>query len=169
MIKVVEKLKKMDRTVLEVSTALLFWMLCLMLIFLMIPSGKLDQLAETIRLSYPPGSTKGVWSLNLFVPALLALGFTVHMKHRLDTALQFDAKSATSIIFKGYFFRYLILALLAILAARFGILNPVLLILAYVLYMKAAVYSQPLSHKLYNRLFHEEDPVPHALEESVEQ
>lgn len=163
--KMLRKLKMTDRTILEVSTAILFWTLCLTLAILIVPAGGLDKLAGTIRFSYPAGATKAVWNLNLWIPSLLAFALTVHMKRKLDAALEYDGRSATTIIFRGYLFRYLLLALIAILASRLDILSPVVLILAYVLFMKAAVYSQPLSHKLYNRLFHEEDPVPHALEE----
>ena len=55
--------------------------------------------------------------------------------------------------------------MILILAAVTKRLNPLVLCLGYLFFMKVAAYMQPYTHKFYNFIFHEEDPVPEPLVE----
>lgn len=107
------------------------------------------------------------WFLCICTAALLVMISLLHMQNCLDRALDFDEGTATKLIFRGYLIRYISFAAILIIVALTDVLNPLILCLGYLLIMKVAVYSQPFTHKFYNRLFHETDPVPEPLEEQI--
>ena len=92
----------------------------------------------------------------------------VHMYRCLDRGLDLDEKNATKVITAGYLIRFIAFAVVAIITTVAEILNPLILCLGYVFILKVAVYSQPFTHKLYNKLFHETDPIPEPLVEEIE-
>ena len=64
----------------------------------------------------------------------------------------------------GYILRYLLIAVV-LLAVYFLDVGYVLATFLGVMGLKIGAYLQPLTHKFYNRLFHETDPVPQPLAE----
>lgn len=150
--KLIRILKNRNRILLEVNTGVLFWSVVAAAAGMLFPLqawgiGRLD------------------WCLCIGTAMLLAMLSMLHRRKCLDRALDFDEGTATKLIFRGYLIRYISFAVILIIAALSGVLNPLVLCLGYLLIIKAAVYSQPFSHKLYNRLFCEKDPVPEPVEE----
>lgn len=151
-VKHIEMLKNRNRTLLEVNTGVLFWSV------ITVAAGMLFPLQSW-------GLTRLVWCLCICTAALLVVISVLHMQRCLDRALDFDEETATKLIFRGYLIRYISFAVILIIVTLVDVLNPLILCLGYLLIMKVAVYSQPFTHKFYNRLFHETDPVPEPLEE----
>jgi len=148
-------LKRMNRTLLEVLTAIFFWTVV--------------ALAAGLILPLPAWSIRRLeWCLGILMAAVFAGMSMVHMQSCLDRALDFDENTATKLIFRGYLIRYVSFATVLVITTVAKVLNPVILCLGYLLIMKVAVYSQPFTHKLYNKLFHETDPVPEPLVEDIE-
>lgn len=109
------------------------------------------------------GLAKASYFSGIWIAALITALALLHMLRCLDRALSFEEKEAQKLIFRGYVIRYAAAAVIIILAAVTGVLNPLVLCLGYILLMKAAAFSQPFTHKLCNKLFHETDPVPEPV------
>ena len=153
--KIVEMLKNRNRTLLEVNTGVLFWAVITLIIGMLVP-------LQAWGISWLD------WCLCICMAALFVVISIIHMQRCLDRALDFDEGTATKLIFRGYLIRYVSFAVVLIIAALTTIVNPLILCLGYLLMMKMAVYSQPFTHKLYNKLFHETDPIPEPIEEQKE-
>lgn len=153
--KIIEILKNKNRILLELNTAILFWMLSAVLAGAALP---LDMWEFTWI----------DWTLGIVTAAIMAMISVRHMYRSMDRALDFDEGTATKLIFRGYLTRYLAVGLIVVITALARLINPVLLCLAYLLIMKVAVYSQPFTHKCFNRLFHEEEPDAEPLAEEQE-
>ena len=95
---------------------------------------------------------------------VVALFSAVHMWHSLQRAFSLDEKGAAGVMARGYVVRYLVTgAMLAVLFyTKIG--YPLAGFLGF-LGLKAGAYLQPLTHKFYNFIFHETDPVPQAIVE----
>lgn len=141
-------LKKTDRTLLEMHTGMLLF-------------GVICQIAGAFIVENQARYAESLWFGILFA----AVG-SVHMAKTLDRALT-DSASASKVITRGYIFRYLMVAAVFIAISLTGVLNPLIAFLGY-MSMKVTAYLQPLTHKFYNWLFHETDPVPQALPEEEE-
>lgn len=104
------------------------------------------------------------YALSMWFGILLSMVSTLHMYRTLDRALDFDEKTASKLIFRGYMSRYV--ALIAILAITMvtEVLNPLVVFMAY-MSLKVTALIQPFTHKFYNTIFHETDPVPVPEEE----
>lgn len=152
--KIVEMLKNRNRTLLEVNTGTLFWAVIALALGMLLPLQSW-------------GISRLEWCLCICMAALLVVISMIHMQRCLDRALDFDEGTATKLIVRGYLIRYVCIAAVLITATLADILNPLILCLGYLLMMKIAVYSQPFTHKLFNKLFHETDPVPEPLEEEI--
>lgn len=155
LMKIIEILKNKNRILLELNTGIFFWM------FIAGAAGAALPLHiwELARVD---------WIMGIATAGVMAMISVRHMYHSMDRALDFDEGTATKLIFRGYLTRYVSVGLIVVVTALAGLINPVLLCLAYLLIMKVAVYSQPFTHKCYNRLFHEEDPEPEPLVEEQE-
>lgn len=152
--KVTEILKNKNRTLLEVDTGVLFWALAAMAAGFALPLERW-------------GIRRGDWCAGIWTAAFLVMLSVLHMYRSLDRALDFDAGTANKLAVRGYLIRYAVFAVILAVVAVTEIMNPVILCLSYLLLMKVAVYSQPFTHKLYNKLFHEIDPEPEALVEEA--
>lgn len=149
---IIEMLQSKNRTLLEVNTAAIFWAIAAEVIAIVFPLYKweIDKL-ECI--------------LCIWIALIMVIISLRHMHRGLDRALGFDEGTASKLVFKSYIIRYMSIALILITVAAADILNPLVLCLAYLIIMKVAVYSQPFTHKFYNRLFNETDPIPEPLDE----
>ena len=150
-----EMLRKINRTLLEIQTGIAFWTVVALLIgvVLPIPSWNLSRVD---------------WMLGLGSAGVCVMISIAHMLRCLERGLDLDEKNATKVIYKGYIIRYSSLCVFLVVTAVTEVLNPVIVCLGYLLIMKVAVYSQPFTHKLYNKLFHETDPIPEPLEEELQ-
>lgn len=149
-----EMLRKINRTLLEIQTGVVFWTMVVLLIGVVLPLSSW-------------GLSRVDWMLGLVVAGICVMLSMTHMQRCLERGLDLDEESATKVIYRGYITRYVSLCVLLIVTAMAEVLNPVIVCLGYLLIMKVAVYSQPFTHKLYNKLFHETDPIPEPLEEEL--
>lgn len=147
--RILEALKKKNRTILEMDLGILGLGLVLQLISLLFSGGR------TAR------------AFSLLAGTALALAAVGHMYRTLDRALELDEGSAQKLAYRGYLIRYLTLFAVAVFMAVTRVLNPLLFFLSY-MSLKGTVYLQPFTHRMCNKLFHETDPVPEALEEGTE-
>lgn len=144
-----ETLKKANRTLLEMWTGILL-------------IGIICQIAGACIVEDQIFYAKSLW-----FGILYAIINTIHMYRTLDRALDFDEKTASKQIFKGYLIRYVLLAVILGIIAATGVLNFLVVFMAY-MSLKVTALMQPITHKVYNKLFHEEDPIELPLEEQTE-
>lgn len=145
-----DKLKRVDRALLELVTGVaVFGVFC-----------------QTAGLLFPMDSVK--YALGLWGGIILAALAAVHIWRSLNKAFSCDGKSAARLIAGGYVVRYLVAALFLLLLYFMGAGYYVLAGFLGVMGLKAGAYLQPLTHKFYNWLFHETDPVPQPLIEEGE-
>ena len=147
--RILEALKKMNRTILEMDMGILGLGLILQLISLAFPGGRLAH------------------ALSLLAGTVLALSAVRHMYRTLERALELDEGGAQKAVYRGYLIRYVTLAAVALFMAATKILNPLLFFLSY-MSLKGTVYLQPFTHRMCNKLFHETDPDPEPVEEGTE-
>jgi hypothetical protein len=86
----------------------------------------------------------------------------LHMYRSTDRALDYDEKTATKLIFRAYLTRYIMVAVILVIIMITGVMNPLIVFMAY-MGLKVTVFLQPFTHKFYNKLFREEDPVSQAM------
>lgn len=153
--KIIEILKNKNRILLELNTGILFWMFVTILAGMALPL----HLWNFSRVE---------WLMGIASAAIMAMISVRHMYRCTDRALDFDEGTASKLIFRGYLIRYLSVGLVLVTVALAGISNPVFIGIAYLLILKVAVYSQPFTHKCYNRLFHETEPEAEPLVEEQE-
>lgn len=143
--KVTDRLKRMNRTLLEMHLGMLFF-------------GLVCQLAGMFFVQ-----EQGYYAISLWFGIAFALAGSVHMCRTLDRALR-CGKDAPGIVTRGYLFRYAVVAAVLIVFSMTGALNPLVFFLGY-MSLKVTAYLQPITHKLCNGLFGETDPVPEPLAE----
>lgn len=144
-----EKLRKKNRTVLEMELGIIALGILFQLGSVFFPGSRLER------------------AVSLLLGSVLAGVAVLHMYRTLDRALDLDAGDAQKAIYKGYVLRYVFFALVLVLSALTGWLNPLLIFLGYMT-LKFTAYLQPVTHKLCNRIFHETDPDPLPEEEVTE-
>lgn len=143
--KIVENLKKRNRTLLEMHVGMFFFGL----------------VCQTAGVFFVQDQTE--FALSLWFGIAFAFAGSIHMCRTLDRAL-LCGENAQGIVLRGYLFRYFVFGAVLVIAALTPALNPLVMFLGY-MSLKVTAYLQPLTHKLCNRLFHETDPVPEPLVE----
>ena len=141
----INTLKKINRTVLEMDLGILF----------------LGVSAQIIGAFI--AKDEAMYAKSLWFGVLLALVSTYHMYRSLDRALDQPEKTAQKMIFRGYILRYVILIFILLVLMKTEVMNPLIFFFSYVICMKVTAFLQPLTHKLCNKLFHETDPIPQAI------
>ncbi|MCH5345127.1 MAG: ATP synthase subunit I [Acetatifactor sp.] len=144
--KMTEKLRKVNRTLLEMWTGILLL-------------GLICQIVGAFLVNDQFYYAKSLW-----FGIALAVTSTIHMYRTLDRGLVLDEKAAAKAIFKGYVFRYVFLIIILAIIMTTKVLNPLIVFMAY-MSLKVTALMQPLTHKFYNMLFHETDPVPMPLDD----
>ncbi|MBR6478140.1 MAG: ATP synthase subunit I [Lachnospiraceae bacterium] len=141
-----ERLRQINRTVLEMELGILFLAILFQLVSLPFPGERLAR------------------ALSLLLGCVMAFAAVLHMYRILDRALDLDAESAQKAIYQGYVIRYLaaVIVILGTILTKW--LNPLLVFLG-IMTLKITAYLQPLTHKLCNKVFHETDPVELPLDE----
>lgn len=114
--------------------------------------------------------SEGRWERfeSLLLGTLLACFSILHMYRTLDRALDYDPGNAQKAVYRGYLFRYCLLAAVILGSIGLKIFNPLLIFLSY-MSLKGTVYLQPFTHKFCNFLFHESDPEPQPMPEEDEE
>lgn len=149
--KLPEILKSKNRTLLEMYLGMLFLGLLCQIIGALIVENQLRYAAS------------------LWFGILLAAVSALHLYRTLDRGLDYDEKTATKLIFRGYLIRYVSVAIVLLIIMVTDALNVLVVFMAY-MSLKVTALIQPITHKLCNKLFHETDPVAQALpEEETEQ
>lgn len=134
-------LKKINRTLLEMWTGIILL-------------GMVLWLAGTIFFG-----GRVFYARSLWFGILLAIVSTIHMFRTLDRGLELDEKRAQKAIFNGYLTRYVFIVIIFGIIMITKVMNPLVVFMAYMT-LKVTALMQPITHKFYNRLFNEEDPVP---------
>ncbi len=141
----VEKLRKINRALLE---------LCLGIVFL-------GLLCQFIGMWF--AESKLYYTLALWLGVALAFVTAVHMYRTLDKALDHGA-NATKMVTKANLIRYGCIVAVFGIVLWTGVLNPLISFMG-IMTLKVAAYMQPFTHKLCNKFFHEVDPIPQPLPE----
>ncbi|MGN0402968.1 MAG: ATP synthase subunit I [Acetatifactor sp.] len=139
----IKVLKKADRTLLEMHTGMLMY-------------GIVCQIVGCFFVE-----NQGRYAASLWFGILFAAIGCIHMARTLDRALDYG-EGAAKMIGAGYALRYLVILVVFGIIAYTDVMNTIIVFLGY-MSMKATAYLNPLTHKLYNRIFHETDPVPEPL------
>ena len=145
----INTLKKINRTVLEMDLGILFL-------------GVLAQIIGAFIVKDEVMYAKSLW-----FGVLLALASTYHMYRSLDRALDQPEKTATKMIMRAYILRYVMLIFFLLVIVKTGVMNLFVFFFSYVIAMKVTAFLQPITHKLCNKLFHETDPIPQAMPEET--
>lgn len=143
--KIIETLRRQNRTLLEMHAGMLFF-------------GLVCQVAGAIAIGNRWNFAESLWFGIAF-----AIAGSIHMCRTLDRAL-LSGSDAAGIVTRGYLFRYVTVAAVLIVISVTGAMNPLVFFLGY-MSLKVTAYLQPITHKLCNRLFHETDPVAEPLKE----
>ena len=106
------------------------------------------------------------YSYSLWIGVLMAHLASVHMAKTLDKAL-WDSSGAAKIITTGYVVRYICVGAVLAVAGITGYMDAIAIFVGY-MSLKVAAYLQPFTHKFYNAIFHETDPVATAIEDEVQ-
>ena len=130
----IDKLKQMNRGLLELSLGILFWgMICLVVGIFFVEEPIL-------------------YILSLALGVLLALITAYHMYRTLDRALELGADAAKAVT-SANLIRYACIVIVFILVWLSDVLNPLFTFLG-LMTLKAAAYMQPMTHKVCNKFFY---------------
>lgn len=105
------------------------------------------------------------YALSLWFGIFCAILATYHMARTLDKAL-LCGDAAAKMITAGYVTRYVAVGVILAGTALTGLLDTVVVFIGY-MSLKVAAYLQPFTHKFFNKLFHETDPVAQPMEEDA--
>ncbi len=141
-----EFLKKINRTLLELWSGMIAFGL----------------IAEIFVLIF--SKTRLIHSGSLWLGLIMGIASSIHMYKSLDRALDFPEAAAKKKITFSYIIRYTVVVLAFALICITKFFNPILVFLGYMT-LKAGALIQPKTHKIYNLMFHETDPVPMTEEE----
>ncbi len=141
-----EKIRKWNRTVLELVCGILFW-------------GLLCQVSGVWFVKDPISYSVGLW-----IGIMIAILAGLHMYISLDRAFSEPAGNVARRMTVSNLFRYVAIVAVFALVVLSGIGNPILTFVG-IMGLKVGAYLQPLTHKLTNRYFQESDPIPQPLEE----
>ncbi len=141
----IEKLRKVNRALLELYLGIIFIGLMCQFIGMWFVSDKL------------------LYTVALWLGVILALITVMHMYRTLDRALDLGA-DATKAVTKANLVRYGCIVVVFGIVLATGVLNPLITFMG-LMSLKVAAYLQPFTHKLCNKFFHEVDPVPQLLPE----
>lgn len=143
MTNMIRLLKRADRILLEMHTGMLLY----------------GIVCQAVGMFF--AEAQGRYAGSLWFGILFAAVSSIHMANTLDRALD-CGDAAARVITRGYAVRYLAVACILAVIAVTDVLNTLIVFLGY-MSLKVTAYLQPLTHKFYNLIFHESDPIPQAL------
>lgn len=91
-------------------------------------------------------------SIGIGCGMLVAAGMAIHMAYNINDALDWDAETAAKTLRRGSILRYGVVALITMLLAYFKIGNVISCFLG-IMSLKTAAYTQPIVHKVINKIF----------------
>lgn len=147
----IQFLKTRNRTLLELWTGI-------------IALGIVCEAVGAILLGFFIEGSQLIYALSLWLGIAMSLLSTIHMYKTLDKALDYDEGTAKKKIYASYMLRYLLLVFIFAVICITNVLNPLICFLGYMM-LKVGALIQPQTHKIYNRIFHETDPIPMTEEE----
>ncbi len=98
---------------------------------------------------------QGMYARSLWFGILFATISTIHLYRSLDRALDYEDRAA-GMMTRSYFVRYAMVIVILLLVSITGIMNPLVVFLGY-MSMKVSALIQPVTHRLCNKLFHENE------------
>lgn len=150
-VKILEILRHKNRTLLEMYLGMIF----------------LGLVCQVVGAFFVQDQVR--YAVSLWFGIATAAVSALHLYRTLDRGLDFDEKTATKLIFRGYLIRYASVAVILLIIVVSDVLNVLVVFMAY-MSLKVTALIQPVTHKLCNKLFHETDPVAQPLpEDDVEQ
>ena len=145
--KIIEKLKQKNRTLLEMQIGMAFF-------------GLVCQIVGALLVE-----NQMAYAVSLWFGVAFAFAASIHMYRTLEKALWLGG-DASAVVTRGFIFRYALVAAVAIILCMTEVMNPLIFFLGY-MSLKVTAYIQPITHKLCNKLFSETDPVPEPLPEEL--
>lgn len=130
----IEKMDSLKRTVLELLVGILLFGLVFEFAGLLLVKEKVSH------------------SIGIGCGMLIAAGMTIHMAYNINDALDWDAEQAAKALKKGSMMRYATVVLITMLLAYFKIGNVISCFLG-IMTLKTAAYTQPIVHKVINKIF----------------
>ena len=152
--RLISYLKGRNRILLELCTGILLL-------------GAVLWAVGAVILLFVEGS-EAVYGLSILLGVLTALVSASDMYRTLDKAMDLGERGAPKAIYGAYLKRYVIVGVILALTCVSDHLHPVIFAMAY-LTLKGGAYLQPWTHRRYNHLFGETDPIPRSLEEIEEE
>ncbi len=140
-----EILRNRNRTLLELHVGIIFF-------------GLICQMIGAFIVK-----NQGSYALSLWFGIVTSMVSAYHMNRTLERALDSGA-NAGGIALKGYLFRYIMLFIILMIAVKLEPMNPLVVFLGY-MSLKISALIEPITHKLGNKVFHEDDSIPHLLAE----
>ena len=107
-----------------------------------------------------------IYIASLVIGTAMAILSSIHMYKSLDTALDFEEGVAKKKIYFAYYIRYAVIVLIFAIICLTKIFNPLIVFLGYMT-LKIGALIQPVTHKVYNKIFNEVDAPATALDEIV--
>lgn len=104
---------------------------------------------------------QGGYALSLWFGIATAMFSAYHLNRTLERALESGA-NAGGIALRGYLFRYIMLFIILLIAVMLESMNPLVVFMGY-MSLKISALIEPFTHKLGNKIFREEDPIPQPL------
>ncbi len=92
---------------------------------------------------------------SLWFGILFSVISSIHLYRSIDRALEYEAEAA-KMMTRSYFIRYAMVIIVLLLVALTGVMNPLVVFLGY-MSLKVTALIQPFTHKLCNKLFHENE------------
>ncbi|MBQ7360212.1 MAG: hypothetical protein IJW63_08970 [Lachnospiraceae bacterium] len=145
----IEKIKKWNRTVLELESGIVLF----------------GVVVQVIAMWFVPDMLK--FTIGLWLGILVAMISGLHMWQSLQKAFDGFEGDASKKSARAAIVRYIAIVVIFALIIITEIGEP-LAAFAGIMGLKIGAYLQPLTHKFYNKIFHESDPVPMSLEEYEE-
>lgn len=147
----IQFLKTRNRTLLELWTGI-------------IVLGIVCEIVGAVVIGFFVDGSQLRYGLSLLLGIALSLVSTVHMYKSLDKALDYDEGTAKKKIYASYMMRYILLVFIFAAICITNVLNPLVCFLGYMM-LKVGALIQPWTHRVYNKIFHETDPIPMTQEE----
>lgn len=145
----IEKIKKINRALLELWLGILFTGLLIQFVGMWFAENWM------------------IYTVALWIGIIVALWMVYHMYRTLDRTLDMGggAQKAATI---ANLVRYACVIVVFLIILLTKVLNPLITFLG-VMSVKVAAYLQPFTHKLCNKIFHETDPIPEPMQSEEEQ
>ena len=130
----IEKMDSLKRTVLELLIGIFLFGLLFEVVGILLVEDKISH------------------SIGIGCGMLIAAGMAIHMAYNINDALDWDAEQAAKALRRGSMLRYATVVLITMLLAYFKIGNVISCFLG-IMSLKTAAYTQPIVHKVINKIF----------------